>query len=372
MSLSPDLPDEHSPFAGMIARAEESAEQFPGTVGVDGILASSGGNAPRPIASITKLITALVILDATPIPASGPEPKITFTEADVDLYDEYYVRQATVWPLKARSTVPLRDALRVMLVASATNYADAVARHTFGSQANFRSAAKTWLGANGFTGTTIVEPTGLDPRNVSTPTDLIAIGKLAMADPVVAKLVGTSGLFGEGGGGWPNTNTLLGVDGVNGIETGTLDEAGACLLYSAAVEAGHGLKFSVVGVVLGGFNHFQVNNAVRELLASVKAGFREVPVLTEGQRLGTYTTIWGEEPSVVAGRDASVFTWSDMPIDSAITVDDLSVAEDGAVVGEARFSSGETVVTVPLALEGAIDGPDEWWRLTHPVELLGH
>ncbi|MHA6695656.1 D-alanyl-D-alanine carboxypeptidase family protein [Homoserinimonas sp. A520] len=373
-AVSVDLPDPATvvlPEVGASAISIAGADDFPGVAGVDGILAATGGNDPRPIASITKIVTALVILDAKPIGPTESGPMITFSKADAALYDQYYVKQASIWPMKSGSSMPLRDALQVMLVISATNYADAVSSWAFGSPANFRSAARTWLDANGFTGTTIVEPTGLDPRNLSTPTDLIAIGKLAMANPVLAEIVGTRSVAGADGRAGANTNDLLGVDGVNGIKTGTLDESGACLLFSAVIDVGHGVQLTVVGVVLGGDNHYQVDNAVRAMLGSVRGGFHEVPVLTKGQKLGSYSTPWGEEASVVAAEDASVFTWSDMPVSSAVTVDDVSTARSGSVVGSARFVSGEYFVKVPLELDGDIVGPDDWWRLTHPAELLG-
>jgi D-alanyl-D-alanine carboxypeptidase (penicillin-binding protein 5/6) len=373
-ALTLDLPDAVTvtlPAVGASAVSVMGAEQFPGTAGTDGILAASGGNDPRPIASITKLITALVILDAKPIGATESGPMITFSKADAGLYDHYYVQQASVWPMKSGSTMALRDALQVMLVVSATNYADAVSRWAFGSPAKFRSAARSWLDANGLAATTIVEPTGLDPRNLSTPTELIAIGKLAMANPVIPEMVAVPHLAAAGGGTGPNTNSLLGVDGVNGIKTGTLDAAGACLLFSAVLDVGPGVQVTVVGVVLGGDNQFQVNNAVQALLASVRSGFHEVPVLAKGQKLGSYTTAWGEEASVVAVEDASIFTWSDMPITWILTTEEVVTARKGSVVGRARFVSGEAVLTVPLELDSDIVGPDDWWRLTHPGDLFG-
>ena len=359
------------PAVGASAISVTGAEQFPGTQGIDGILAASGGNDPRPIASITKLITALVILDAKPIGATESGPLITFSKADAKLYDEYYVKQASIWPMKAGSTMALRDALQVMLVVSATNYADAVSSWAFGSPAQFRSAARSWLDANGFTGTTIVEPTGLDPRNMSTPTELIALGKLAMANPVIADAVAIPHLAGSNGLLLPNTNGMLGVEGINGIKTGTLDAAGACLLFSAVLDVGAGVQITVVGVVLGADNHFQLNNAVQGLLASVRAGFHDVPVLTKGQKLGSYTTPWGEEASIVAAQDASVFTWSDMPISWTLSADDVVTARKGSVVGRVGFGSGTSFVEVPLKLDSTIVGPDDWWRLTNPGELLG-
>ena len=96
---------------------------------------------------------------------------------------------ATIAAMPTGSAMSEHDALETMLVASACNYAEAVSTWAFGSQGAFLSATKQWLAANGLTGTTIVEPTGISPRNTSTPSDLIAIGKLAAANPVIAQIV---------------------------------------------------------------------------------------------------------------------------------------------------------------------------------------
>src|SRR5690606_12618891 len=103
----------------------------------------------------------------------------------------------------------------------------------YGSQSGFLAAARGWLEANGLEHTTIVEPTGIDARNVSTPRDLLALGRLAMANPVIAEIVASETLDVPGLERRSNTNTLLGVSGVHGIKTGTLDGAGSNLLFSA-------------------------------------------------------------------------------------------------------------------------------------------
>ena len=359
------------PQVGASAVSVTGAEQFDGTAGTDGILASSGDPGPHPIASISKLITTLVVLDAKPLGATENGPTITFTKADADLYDKYYVLQATEQPMKAGSTLSERDALKLMLVVSASNYAEAVTDWAFGSQAGFRRAMKTWLTAHGLTGTTIVEPTGIDSRNVSTPANLLTLGRMALANPLVASIVASKYLDVPGFDALPNTNRLLGSDGVNGIKTGTLDAAGACLLFSAVVEVGLAAPISVVGVILGGTDHNAVNDAAHKLLASIKAGFHRVPLLTGGDKLGTYTTAWGDSAAVVAADSASALAWSDLPITDTVATRPVTTARSGSEVGTATFVAGKSTITVPLALDGAIKGPDAWWRLTHPVELLG-
>ena len=355
------------PYSGASALSMMGAEQFPATAGADGILVSSGGGDPRPIASITKLITALVVLDAYPIGQGEAGPTLTFSEADSDLYDQYYVLGATIQPMKEGASMTLHDALEVMLVTSATNYADAVATWAFGSHSDFVGAAETWLAANGLVNTTIVEPTGIDPGNLSTPTELVAIGKLALANPVLAEIVRSTVLDVPGLEHVSNTNTLLSTHGVTGIKTGTLEEAGSCLLFSAVIDVGLPEPITVVGAVLGGPNHDGVDHEVVALLDSVTAGFHSVTAIEAGTEVGSYASAWGDEAVVVTADSASLLTWSDLPVTANVDLKPVTSAADGATVGTATFVAGSETVSVPLVLQGAITEPDGWWKFTHPA-----
>lgn len=359
------------PAVGESAVSVTGAEKFPGTVGTNGILASAGGSAPLPIASISKLITALVVLDAKPLEQTEPGPTLTFSKADHDLYDQYYVLGASVEPMKTGSTMSEHDALALMLVASACNYADAVSTWAFGSRARYLGAVKTWLAAHGLTGTTIYEPTGIDARNVSTPADLIAIGKLAMANPAVASIVGSSSITVTGVGTVSNNNISLGSEGINGIKTGTLDKAGSCLLFSATADVGLAHPITVVGVILGGESREAVDQDARVLIRSIAAGFHEVRLVGVGTVVGSYSTQWKDGARIVTERSASVLTWSDAPITSSMKIDPITAAADGSTVGSLDFVVDGSTISVPLVLDGRIAGPDGWWRLTHPDQLLG-
>jgi len=264
-----------------------------------------------------------------------------------------------------------RDALEAMLVISASNYADAVSTWAYGSRSAFLRATREWLAANGLTRTTIVEPTGIDPRNVSTPTDLIALGKIAMANPVIAQIVGTPVLDVPPIPAGENTNELLGLHGVTGIKTGTLEESGANLLFSANVDVGLPHPLQVVGVVLGSIADDALNREVILLLESIQAGFHTVALGAKGDQLGTYTTAWGESARIVLGETVSTFVWSDTPISATFEADALSTGSSGDVVGTVTWTVGSETLTAPLVLDGTIRPPDEWWRLTHPQELGG-
>jgi len=358
------------PSVGEAAVSVTGAEAYPRTVGTNGILASSGGAGPLPIASISKLITALVVLDAKPLTGTDPGPTLTFSKADHDLYDQYYVLGASIEPMKTGSTLSEHDALALMLVASACNYADAVSTWAFGSRARYLSAVKSWLATHGLTNTTIVEPTGIDPRNVSTPADLIAIGKLAIMNPAVAAIVGSRSITVPGVGSLSNNNISLGSEGINGIKTGTLDTVGSSLLFSATADVGLAKPITIVGVILGGESRESVDRAAQLMVRSIRSGFHTVQLVGDGTVVGRYSTTWKDGARVVTGSRASVLTWSDAPITSKMTIKPVTTATDGSTVGSLYFVVDGAPIAVPLVLDGSISGPDGWWRLTHPHELL--
>ncbi len=358
------------PQVGESAVSISGADDYLGPTAT-GVFAFSGGDGALPMASISKLITAMVVLNARPLDASGNGRTITWSKADSALYDKYFVLNATIAAMKNGSSMSEHDALETMLVVSACNYAEAMADWAFGSNAGFISATRKWLKSNGLTGTTMVEPTGLDDRNTSTPSDLIAIGKLAMANPAIAAMVGKTTLDVPALPGMSSTNDLLGTDGVNGIKTGTLDSAGSDLLFSAVVPVNTSITLNVIGVVLSGQTRSSVDADVRTLIASLKSGFHEVPLGTQGQVVGSYSTPWGAKARMVLDKSASAFTWSNTPITATMTTTTLKTGASGEKVGSVTWVAGKTTVTVPVVLQGSIRGPSSWWRLTHPAELLG-
>ena len=356
---------------GSAAISVAGAEEYLGEEAA-GIWATSGSDAPRPIASITKLITALVILDAHPLSGPGDRgPTIVFDKADHDLYDQYYMQGATIAAMPTGSSMSLRDALATMLIPSASNYADAVSTWAFGSRWGFLQAAQAWLVEHRLTGTTIVEPTGISRDNVSTPRDLIRLGKLAAADPVIAKIVATPSITLPGPGPLLSTNGLLGSEGITGLKTGNLGAGAFNMLYSASLDVGAAERLTIVGVVLGGATRESVNSSILVALSGLRSGFHDVPLAARGDRVGSLRTPWGSSAAIVVSDEASIFTWSDTPISVSMEMSAPAAYDDGEVVGRLTWTAGPHSESVDLEIEGEIEQPTGWWRLTHPSELLG-
>ena len=340
-----------------------------GALGYPGVLASAGATDPLPIASISKVITALVVLDAKPLAPGDPGPSLTFGSVDEDFYFGQRAIGGVTKPVRSGQVMSQRNVMDVMLMASANNYAESLATWAFGSEAAFADAARAWLDRQGLTSTTIEEPTGVSPNNASTVGNLVEVARLATSDPVISEIVATQTLDVPGVGVVDNRNGLLGVDGIDGIKTGTLDAAGACLLFSQDVIVGSE-TITVVGVVLGGPDHATINAAIRSLLAEVDAGFREVTLTTDGAEYAQFEAPWGDDAAAVSTQTATTVLWGATPVTATVEVDDITLAAAGSDVGEVTFTAGERVITVPLELTADIDDPGPWWRLTNPALLL--
>lgn len=340
-----------------------------GAVGYDGVLAAAGTPDALPIASISKVVTALVVLDSKPLAPDAPGPTITFTTQDEVFYAEQLANDGVVEPATAGTSISQRNMMDAMLMASANNYAQSLASWAFGSEAAYADAARTWLAAHGFTKTVVNDATGMSAGNVSTVAELIELGKLAIADPIVSAIVATPTVDIPGVGVVENRNGLLGIDGIDGIKTGTLDEAGSCLLFSLDYPVGD-TSVTLVGVVLGGPDHDTINAAIRSLLAQAETGFTQVTLATPDEEYGTYDTPWGEQAAAVPARAVTAVVWGSAPVGSTVQLDTVALAAQGTDVGDLTFTVGEKQYTVDLELDRPLTDPGPWWRLTHPALLL--
>jgi D-alanyl-D-alanine carboxypeptidase (penicillin-binding protein 5/6) len=341
-----------------------------GAVGFDGVLGQAGATTPLPMASITKVVTALVVLDAKPLTVGEEGPKVTMTAADVALYRHYLSLDGKVASVRPGLVFTQHELLQIALIDSANNYAASLAVWAFGSEDAYVTAARAWVAKHQLTSMTITEPTGIDPADAANTADLISLGKLALADPVISAIVRTPSITIHDIGAITNTNDLLGSSGVDGIKTGTLNTSGANLLFSADYPVG-GSTVTVVGVVLGGSDHAQLDVDIRALLDGVKAGFHEVTLARTGQVYARYTTGWGQQVTAVAKKSARVVTWSDTAVTSTVTAKPVTTGTRGEDVGSIVFRAAGQTVSVPIELSRTISDPGAGWRLAHPGLLVG-
>ena len=340
-----------------------------GAIGFPGTFASSGDDTALPIASITKVITVLVVLDAKPLDVGEQGPSIAITQADVALWNKQVAQNGSVAPVRAGIELTERQLMDLILVKSANNYAETLVNWAFGSEKAYLPIARDWLKENNLLKTSLADSTGFSSGNRATSTDLVELGKIALADPVLSAIVDTKSEVVPNIGEIKNTNELLGSTGVRGIKTGTTDDAGACLLFAADYMVGEH-SVTVVGVMLGGKTHPELNERIKKLLKSVKASFHEVTLASDGQIFASYDTQWGDETNAVAAETSTVLVWGQTPVTLLVDAEDITTATRGADAGELQFTIGTETVVVPLELTATVDDPGPWWRLTNPASLF--
>jgi D-alanyl-D-alanine endopeptidase (penicillin-binding protein 7) len=188
------------------------------------VLMARNADAIVPIASLTKLMTAMVVLDAK----QDPNETLRIGSEDVDLlkHSRSFVQVG--------AQLSRRAALEMALMASENRAASVLARHFPGGEASFLQAVQAKIKALGLKNTSIQEPTGLSPANTSTAAEVATITAAAARYPEIARI--TSGKKAQiAVNGKPrelhNTNRLVGAKGwdIRLSKTGYTEEAGRCL-----------------------------------------------------------------------------------------------------------------------------------------------
>jgi D-alanyl-D-alanine carboxypeptidase (penicillin-binding protein 5/6) len=212
------------------------------------VLWSQGGNAVRPIASITKVMTALVILQA-----GGLNREITVPKAATAYVAKYGANAAG---LVAGQVFTVDQLMHAMLIVSAADAAYTLASVYGPGLPAFVAKMNAEAAKLGLSHTHFTSPDGLpyptETSTFSTPAELVRLGETAMGYPEFRSIVALHVYNIPKGGShsaysFTSSNELIGkYPGVIGIKTGFTDAAGHTLLFEA-VRGGR----TLIGDVLG-------------------------------------------------------------------------------------------------------------------------
>lgn len=334
-----------------------------------GLLTGTNLDAVVPIASIAKVVTALVVLEARPILNGEAGDDITFDSQDVQWLNDSVANAESRADVIEGMTLSARDVISVMLVKSANNYSRTLARWAFGSEESFVQAANDWATRQGLSETVIADSSGLSPATQSSLSDLLRIGELALDNPVTAQAVASATISVNPIGDLENSNDLLGTLGVNGIKTGTTDEAGACLLYSANLPVGDG-SVRIIGVTLGAPDHDSLDAAVTQLLSSIQLGFHVVTPVRAGEALASAETMWNTTSSLSSTETLSRVVWSSTPVIVSLPSSIGGVGETESPAGSFRVQFGDESVAVEMVRMSYMADPGLPWRVAHLSEIF--
>jgi D-alanyl-D-alanine carboxypeptidase (penicillin-binding protein 5/6) len=340
------------------------------TEGVDSAAMSvAGDTAPVPMAAATKVVTALVALDAHPLAADDEGDVVPITSDDFLSYRDYRAAGARTVTVYTDDAWSERGMLQALLLGSSNNHADTLARWAFGSVEEYLVAARAWLDENGLEGITVADATGLSSESVGTAQDLAAVAALALADPAVSSILASEVTGLPSRRGIENTTTYLPELGITGISRSYTDAAGICLLFRLSVPVGEE-TYELYGAILRQADWDALEAAVRALTDQASGAVVDAPLIAEGTPLVRFDTEWGESVTASVGASLTSPRWVASTPSIETTLDPLVAAGAGRIVGSAVISAGGRSVTAPLKLDERLQDPGVLWRITHPIPVI--
>lgn len=334
-----------------------------------GVLAvSEEVNEPIPIASISKLFVALAVMQERPYEPGGDGARITMSQVDEDLYNDYVSQGGSAYPVNAGQQFTQQQAMEALLIPSANNMADTLVTWAFGSVDGYLEYANAMVDDMGLENTVLADASGFSPDSVSTPAELVLAGQAALENEVIAEIVsqpqaqiypGVETVY--------STNQLISDPSVVGIKTGTTDEAGANLLFAARQALTDTSETTIVSAVMGQPDRETLYNEAQNLLAGAYQGFGFVEVIGEETVVGEYQAPWMDQAiPIISSGGAIVPAWTGADLTPIAEAESIEPGNaPGEQIGTATIQHGAETTAVPLVTQGSISEPSFWWKVTN-------
>lgn len=310
------------------------------------ILLSHNADTPLPMASTTKVMTALLALENCSL-----DEMVTCSR------NAYGIPGTSIY-LSEGETLSMAHMLYGLMLASGNDAAVAIAEHVGGSTAEFCRMMTERAAELGCINTVFLTPHGLPQEgHYTTAADLALIAREAMTHPFFRELVSTRRATIP----WEdrtydrvlnNKNRLLSeYEGATGIKTGYTKKAGRCLVFGAQRD---GMR--IIGVVLNCSDWF--DEAAR-LMDRAFEQYESVTLLTEGEAVGQLAVHHtdGQYVNAIAGKDLSGV----VPKDAAAQVE-LQLPESleapvirGEIIGRATLvHNGIVIGECPIVADASV------------------
>jgi serine-type D-Ala-D-Ala carboxypeptidase (penicillin-binding protein 5/6) len=331
-----------------------------------GVNVASGPEQPAPVASLTKLMTAYVVLHDHPVALGQPGPTITVTQADVDDYDNATVDDDSNAAVTLNEQISEADVLGGLLVHSADNYADLLATWDAGSMPAFVAKMNAAAARLGMDHSHFADASGVSPGSQSTASDLLKVAALDMADPTFASMVRMSSVTLPVAGTISTYTPLLGVQGVIGVKSGFTTAAGGGDVL-AVRRTVNGTSVLVLAAVTGQTGPVVLAQAGLHALALVDAVAPLIgsTLVLAGDQVVAHVAAAGASLPAATSSPATMLTWPGVSATRRfVPARHVAVrAPRGTQVGTVVVTLGTQRAAVPVRLTKDIPAPTLLQRL---------
>jgi serine-type D-Ala-D-Ala carboxypeptidase (penicillin-binding protein 5/6) len=337
-----------------------------------GWLGSTGDQGPVPIASLTKIMTALVILRSHPLSPGASGPFVTVTTADFALYQSELDQGDSVMKVEPGESLSEFQLLEALLLPSADNVAELLADWQAGSEPAFVGEMNRLAKSLRLSETHFADSSGLDSASVSSARDLVTLARVAMSNPVFASIVAMPAAVLPLAGTVRNYNPLLGKDGVVGIKTGWTSAALGCLVFASRQTVdGHAVQ--LIGAVTGqpggpASGLIAAAAAATALIASASGNLHWLSLPAPGATVGHLDAEWTGPsgirveariqlpvPPAARLKLSLRFLRLRAPVSKGARVGTLTLTTSGGFTAQQRLISARRLAQ-----------PNLWWRLLRP------
>ncbi|WP_326589822.1 D-alanyl-D-alanine carboxypeptidase family protein [Streptomyces sp. NBC_01294] len=336
-----------------------------------GTLGQSGEQKPVPIASVTKSMTAYIILRDHPIKKGeqGAMIDIDKTAETEGKKNDSVNNESTLDTVKEGEKISEYDAIAALMIPSANNIARLLARWDAGSQEAFVKKMNDTAKELGMTKTTYTDPSGLDATTVSTAEDQVKLGLKLVEMETLLDITKKPSWVDPSGKNWPNWNRLVPYNDSLGIKTGTTTKAGGNLLFAAQKKIGNTNQL-IVGAVLGQHKAPIIDTVIaasKQLMLATQKALEGATVVKKGQVVGYVDDGLGNRTPVVATADVQAVGWASLTVDVKLANGGGKLpqtAKAGTEVGVLTVGEGASQVKVPVALQSDLAAPGIGSKLT--------
>ncbi|MDO9556902.1 MAG: D-alanyl-D-alanine carboxypeptidase family protein [Coriobacteriia bacterium] len=322
------------------------------------VLWSRDADVERAMASTTKIMTAVVVLESVE----------NLDEVIIVPAKAVRVGESAVG-IKAGEQQSIRDLLAAMLVHSANEAAVALALFVSGSEEGFADLMNAKVAELGLEHTHFVNSHGLDePDHHTSASDLATLAEYAMRNPVFREMVAAETVRIPGPDGQrtiETSNILLGrYEGADGVKTGWTDDAGYCVVASAERDG-----IQLVAVVLGADSDAERFNEAEQLLDWGFSHYR-LQTISSAESTAALVPVSDYLDRTVAAvvASSSVVPVFDVEGEISSSVDVVSEVEApvaaGDRLGTLNVRQGQRLLMqVPVIALEDVEAPDVWLRI---------
>ena len=326
-------------------------------------IAQSHHNVVLPIASLTKMMTAYVVLKKLPLTLGQTGPCLTVTSSDVATYQSMIQSDQSNALVSVGEQLCEFDLLDGLLVHSANNYSVLLADMVAGNPTNFVALMNTTAASMGLVGTHYVDTSGFATGSVSTALDQGLLAERLMQSPLIRFIVGQSSVTLPIAGTLGSYTPFVGVDHVVGVKSGRTSAAGGCDVMAMQFVDGTSTRtvYSVVLDQRGGNLLGPAGQAALALAQSAVTPERMLQFM-KGRIVGRLG--WSALTAIVVGRSSSFHWWpaqGNVPVTARIDHFSSTVRR-GERVGW-LYVHAATLRRIPLVASSTISPPSLWQRL---------